>query len=328
MSDNIISILGTDIPVSESKISISDLSYNKDNPRVYSVLYGENSKIDQNQDIQQEIYKEMLNQPSVKNIKQDIQDYGGLLEPILIRHDTLEVIEGNSRLTVYKFLNNNNPHNEKWQTIPCRVVCKLTAEQQDAYLNYIHIKGKTDWSAYEKANFIYRRFDDGISISDLAKRFSETENEIKKRIDTIAMMIDNEDNRLSNYSYYDVLRRTKVIHDGMQDKPELKKTLLSEIKEKTKTFTAMHLRDKLPAILDNKKHTKKFIKDRNLDDTYKVAKKSNPDAKLRFAITKMKDVTKNEITRLEKTDIKKLIYTLKKIKKEHDRINDMIKEWE
>ena len=96
-----IPILGENIPTSEGRIPIEDLKYNEENPRIYSEL--EKSKLTQEEgDIQEAIYKIMLKQPSVKNIRQDIKKNGGINEPILITWEKKRVIEGNSRLTVYK----------------------------------------------------------------------------------------------------------------------------------------------------------------------------------------------------------------------------------
>lgn len=322
-----IAILGKNIQISEGRVNITDLLYNKDNPRVYSILYGENSKVEQNEDMQEGIYKVMLQQRSVKNIKQDIYDYGGLLDPILIRHDTMEVIEGNSRLTVYKFLNAKYPHDEKWQTMSCRIVSKLTDEQQDAYLNYIHIKGKTDWSPYEKANFIYRRNKKGVSISDLANRFSETENEIRKRIQSIDIMISNNDYKQTNFSYYnDVMVRTSNVYQKILNDPKFKNLLLKKIKDES-IGKALPLRDKLRKIVDNPRQLKKFCNETTtLDEAYESVKTSDPDAKLSVAIKKIQDITKSELNNLEQSDLTKIEYRIKKISKEIERIKKMIEQ--
>lgn len=325
MSDEMsISILGIDIPVREGKENIQDLLYNEDNPRVYSLLHDDSTEGNISQE---DIYDVMLDQPSVKKIKQTIYDNKGLIDPILIRWDKKVVIEGNSRLTVFKFWNNKEPHNEKWETIPCRIVDKLTPEQQDWYLSETHIKGKTPWSAYEKANPIYMRSKQGLSFDDIKKRFNiKSDVEIQKRINTIQMMKDNDDTKLDNFSYYDVIERTGNIKKSIETNSELKKVLFEQIKNDDKDFTATHIREKLPTILKSQKHTKKFIGCRNLDEAYEAARTNNPDAKLRLAITKMKDVTKDEIKRLEAADRNKLELTLKNLKREYDRLDDMVKE--
>lgn len=327
MSDDMsITILGADIPVREEKIPINKLCYNKNNPRVFSLLHGNNAVSDIPKT---DIYDVMLSQPSVTKIKQEIYDNKGLINPILIRWDTQEVIEGNSRLTVYMYWNQREPHNEIWQKISCRVVDKLTEEQQDWYLSEVHIKGKTPWGAYEKAYPVHMRFQQGLSLDDIKKRFNiKSDVEVKKRINTIQMMKDNNDAKLDNFSYYDVIERTRNIKESIQSNPQLKELLLRQIKSNNKDFTAIHLRDKLPIILKSTRHTNKFIKSNNLDEAYEAAKTNNPDAKLRLAKEKMADVTKSEINKLEVAEINKLKLTLKNIKREYERIENMIKQCE
>ena len=74
----------------------------------------------------------------------------------MVRHDTMEVIEGNSRLAAYKKLYDaEEEERDQWEFILCQIVSSLTKEQLAAYLHQLHVKGKTNWTAYEKANFAY-----------------------------------------------------------------------------------------------------------------------------------------------------------------------------
>ena len=47
-------------------------------------------------------YERLLQEPSVKNLIPEIRRDGGLQDPITVRHDTWQVIEGNSRLAAYR----------------------------------------------------------------------------------------------------------------------------------------------------------------------------------------------------------------------------------
>ena len=85
----------------------------KDNPRVYACTHGEanfdNLMEEEKQDI---ILEKLLQEPSVKKLIPEVKRHGGLMEPILVRRDTMEVIEGNSRLAVYRQLHQKN---EGWR---------------------------------------------------------------------------------------------------------------------------------------------------------------------------------------------------------------------
>ena len=122
------------------------------------------------------------------------------MEPILVRHDTKEVIEGNSRLAVYRILDKKRQEGE-WDLIPCNIVSSLTDDQQAAFLNQIHVKGKTRWSRYEKANFAYVRKEQGWSMSKIANRcLVNPKQTIRTRVKTIEDMKDNGDAQQSHFS--------------------------------------------------------------------------------------------------------------------------------
>lgn len=209
------------------------------------------------------------------------------------------------------------------------IVDTLTEEQQDWYLSETHIKGKTPWSAYEKANAVYLRYKTGVGIDNIKKRFNiKSDVEIRKRINTIQMMKDNNDLTLENFSYYDVIERVSNIKESIQDNPKLKDLLFNKIKEKPSEFTAMHLRDKLPTILKSKKHKRKFIQNGDLDSAYEAAKTNNPDSKLRLAVEKMQDIEKKEVSNLDSANRNRLKLTLKKLKRQYERVEGIIKECE
>ncbi len=176
MSDTTITVFDKEISVTHEKISIYKLKYFEENPRVFSCIHGEDTPENEDE-LQTFIQDKMWEQPSVKNLVTDIEKHGGLLERILVRYDTRQVIEGNSRLAVFRKLHKKKP-DEKWAFIECDYVDTLTPTQQDAYLAQIHIKGKTEWSAYEKANFSYIRAKRGVPIEDIMRILSEGKNEI------------------------------------------------------------------------------------------------------------------------------------------------------
>ena len=230
MSDGEITILGERILFSTESWPIDSLKYLKDNPRVFSCIGGEKIPTDSDE-LQKLIEKEMLQQPSVKNLLPSIEAHGGLAEPILIRFDTKQVIEGNSRLACFRKLYSTTK-DEKWAKIQCKVVSKLTEEQQDAYLSLIHIKGKTPWEAYEKANFAYvRSKEKGLSDEEIALRTFETVSEIRKRIQVVDLMKKNNDKKKSHFSYYDVLVRTRGINELANYTPEIQRVLLAKNKK-------------------------------------------------------------------------------------------------
>lgn len=330
-----IKILENDIPVSCDDLDIHTLKFLPDNPRVFSCTHGEAgfSELDDNQQ-QEKIYEKLLKEPSVENLLPEIKRHGGLMEPILVRLDRMEVIEGNSRLAVYRKLHDEAPgtEKEKWQTIPCEIISSLSEEEQYAFLNQVHVKGKTTWSAYEKANFAFVRYDEGkMTIDEIAKIFGESKREIQKRIDVIKGMKRNEDVELSHFSYYDVITRNREISKAVKDDVKLRDVLHKRIKELGKQpsdeaeFTAQELRRKLPPILTKPKIRKRFMGGQeNLDDCYQDAKESNVREIVKRVLSRLKAVTKRDLSRLEPTEINALAPEARRLCQEAERVRKIV----
>ena len=324
-------ILGEDVDVKDDYININECRFLKDNPRVYTVTHGGPGFDDKLEEQQQEIiYKKLLEEPSVKNLEPDIKRHGGLMESILIRLDTMEVIEGNSRLAVYRKLYKDTG-NDDWELIPCDVVSSLTDEQQATLLNQIHVKGKTNWSAYEKANFAYVRKSRGWSYQDISKLFGESDGTIRRRIKAIEMMKENDDQNHQNFSYYEVLCNNKDIQRKMEEVDGYK-DLLSDIKqcaenEQPDYFSAQDLRKQLPVILKKPKILKQYVaKKVTLDEAFQRAKISRIEENVKQAHSLLEDVSKVKVQELEQSQFNAFKQDVRKLIRQTDRIKDMMNE--
>jgi hypothetical protein len=92
-----IPIKGKDYTVSIRHLRHDTLKFYPENPRVYSVLHdGADTAPSQNEI--QECLQEM---DHVRDLRDDIRENGGLIEPLYVKEATLEVVEGNSRLAAY-----------------------------------------------------------------------------------------------------------------------------------------------------------------------------------------------------------------------------------
>ena len=336
MAENEIKILGETINLSNDYLPTNELKFMKDNPRVYSCIHGEPDFENLLEEEQQErIFKNLKKEPSVKNLISEIERHGGLMEQILVRFDTKEVIEGNSRLAVYRILHERTK-NEDWEFIPCSIVSSLTEKQQIAFLNQIHVKGKTKWSAYEKANFAYVRREKGWTPRQIADLFGETETTIGTRIKVVETMMENNDPERSHFSYYDVLVRNKHISKEMNQNSDLRKVLFERIRSLGKVedegeanFTALELRKQLPVIIRKPKVLKKYIEGKvDLEVAYQSANISNVQQKILNAKKILEDVEKKDITVLTKNDLNALDQELRRLFRETNRIDKIIREAE
>ena len=226
-----ITLLGDKIEAADDFVEVEKLRFLKDNPRVYACTHGEeNFELLTAEEQRDRIFEKLLLEPSVKNLEPEIRRHGGLIEPILIRQDRMEVIEGNSRLAVYRKLRDNNADGE-WDLIPCIIISSLTDDQQFAFLNQVHVKGKTQWSAYEKANFAYVRKAQGWEVDRIAELFGEHVNTIRTRIRSIELMRDNQDTELLHFSHYDVLVRGQGVLKSLDERPELKTRVMEDLRK-------------------------------------------------------------------------------------------------
>ncbi len=330
MAENSIKILEATIKLNNDYLSIDKLKFMKDNPRVYSCIHDEPGFDNLHEEEQQEkIFENLKKEPSVRNLISEVERHGGLMEQILVRLDTMEVIEGNSRLAVYRILHKKTG-NEDWEFIPCNIVSSLTDKQQIAFLNQIHVKGKTKWSAYEKANFAYVRKEQKWILNDIADLFGESSGTINTRIKAIEMMRESNDRDRSHFSYYDVLYRY------IKPEGKLRNVLFERIKNlgnaddgEDLAFTAQDIRKKLPVIMLKPKVLKKYIEGSDdLDTAYQRAEVSNVQQKIRKAMAILEGIERKNITVLSKNDLNALDQSFGKLTKETKRIKGIIKQAE
>jgi len=332
-------VLKKEIHYSEDYKEIEGLKFFKDNPRVYSVVRGIPGFDSFTEEQKQEkIFEKLLDEPSVKNLRKEIERHGGLLEPIVVSMNTWEVIEGNSRLAAYRKLHDSQAEGE-WGLIPCKLIKKFEDDELAAYLSQIHIKGKTKWTAYEKYNFAYVRFTKstqngspkGKVYSQIADLFGESKQTIQHRIRVIKLMENRQDNIRGNLSYYDVLVRNPESLK-MTEKGELN-TLLEEIKrsgqneedEEKREFTAQEMRKALPNLIIKRKLLKQYEDGKiSFKEAAARAEVSECKQKIVRATSFLEDVSKRDVDNLTTNDFNAFTQSFEKLKKEFQRIAGII----
>jgi hypothetical protein len=235
-------VRGVEIPVQTVMLEQSKLLFYPENPRVYSVLR-EDGKVP----TQEEIRDRLQEMEHVKELIQDIKVNGGLIEPLIVRDGTLEVLEGNSRLAAYRFLSKADPL--KWGLVKCTV---LPADVQEALifalLGEYHIKGKKDWAPYEQAGFLYRRYKQhNADIDALSAEIGMSSIKVKHLIDTYEFMLAHGEVDVTRWSYYDEYLKSRKVSRARREFPDLDKVIVNKIKSQ-EIERAMDLRDQLPII--------------------------------------------------------------------------------
>lgn len=251
----ILRIRNQDIPVKTLWIEQSKLQFYIDNPRIYSVVRAGGKVPDQ-----EEIYTELTDQEHVRELKEDIKLNGGLMDPVIVKDGTFEVLEGNSRLAACRWLYNNDNNAPLWGKIKCTLLPKDIPEPLIfAILGQYHIRGKKDWVPYEQAGFLYRRFhfhkEDIPTVADeLGIKRAEAQHQIK----VFAFMVKHNEAKRDRWSYYDEYIKSSKIKKVRDLYPDFDKLIVSKIR-KGEIKRAVDVRDDLPDICDGPpKNLKRF----------------------------------------------------------------------
>ena len=319
-----IAIMGQDLPARHEQIAIDQIHFLPDNPRVYAAIREMPDFAGLTSDEKQlRIYERLLDEPSVKNLIPEIRRDGGLQDPIIVRHDTRQVIEGNSRLAAYRKLRDDTD-DDRWSYIRCLVVSTLTVDQQTRLLGQAHLHGRTEWSPYAKALFCFRWvIDEQQDISTLAELSGFSQAEIKKNVRIIKLMQKNDDNKLPNFSYYNVLVRTRAISSAIENNVPLRDKLLSQIK--TGDFTAQEMRGRLPTIVRKPRILRKYEKSEvTFEEAYDRAKISGAELKLKNILDRLDDIEMDDIAPLEHKELNAVKPVVRRIGQRLKRVSDMV----
>jgi hypothetical protein len=121
-------------------------------------------------------------------LRDSIEINQGAINPIWIcprRDGGHLVIEGNTRVLIYRELSQKYPRSDTWQSITANVLPEGIRESQVNFIRLeAHLRGVTEWDAYERARYLYILNErDGYSVTRLEQltrlRRSEIETEIR-----------------------------------------------------------------------------------------------------------------------------------------------------
>ena len=268
-----LTILGVDVATVTQFLPQQKLRFFADNPRVYSVVRANGKQASQD-----EIQQQLSELEHVRELREDIKRNGGLLEPLIVRGGTLEVLEGNSRLAAYRQLAAKDPIN--WGMVKCTVLPENVEDSLVfALLGQFHIKGKKDWAPYEQAGFLYRRFQNHkIPANVLSTELGLSTKLVNHLIETYQFMVDNDEVDTTRWSHYDEYLKSNKIRKARQLYPEMDALVVKYIKNGT-IDRAMDLRDQLPVVCDSATILKKFVAGKVLlQEAYERAVDSGVDS--------------------------------------------------
>ena len=266
-------IRGVDVPVRTTELPQADLRFYVDNPRIYSVVRG-----DDKEPSQEDIERKLLELEHVKELIHDIRRNDGLTDSVVVRAGGLEVLEGNSRLAAYRALAKIDP--VKWG----RMKCKLLPEDIDerlifALLGQYHIKGKKDWAPFEQAGFLYRRAAiHNIDAAQLAAEIGLSRHKVEHLIATHRFMLDYEETDTARWSYYDEYLKSRAIRKARYEYPGFDDLVVEKIKS-GEISRAVDVRNRLPVVCSVPRVLKKFAKETHgFEEAYEQAIDAGADS--------------------------------------------------
>lgn len=264
MSKSTIRVLGREIECESCSIDIGKLRYYGENPRISYLLSTHPGPIDQTV-----IEAKLLALDTTKELIGDIEQNRGLIEEIMVFGD--EVVEGNTRLAAYRRLRARFPEDPIWLTIPAKVLPDdLKQEELFFILGTLHLKGKTEWGAYEKAAYIHKMIKVlGKSPKDIAHQFRHSTNTVEAILNAYDAMstsflpslnLNGDDDEtqaaLRKYSYFEALFRQADLSKRAEDTPAFIEEFSSWVRDDVFPKAA-DVRE-LPKILKHKRATEIF----------------------------------------------------------------------
>lgn len=316
--------------VKETEMFQQEILFWSENPRVYSMLR-ENGNENPSQT---EIESLMRTTENVKELKVQIEQNGGLIEPltVVLRGDDYIVIEGNSRLAAYRILAEGNP--TKWGRVPVNVLPEtITDTELFIYVGTIHLVKKKDWTVFEQAAYVYRQKKlQNCPDSTLAKQVGLAPATVKKYISVYEFMVASNDTIQSHWNFYEQYVTDKSIKKYRDTYPQMDDVFVAKIKS-GEIPRARDIRDKLSPIAQATDRTSKRIMQdviegrADIDEAYTRFEATGRSGNNYVAIKKFRTLmTSDEFKtslRAEAVGNNNILFELKKIKKEIDR---MVKE--
>ena len=314
-------IRGEEIPVVTKMMEQGQLRFFVDNPRVYSVLRSGGKDPSQ-----EEIQERLQKLEHVRELREDIKANKGLLEPLIVKSGTLEVLEGNSRLAAYRALVAKEPF--KWNLVKCTLLpADISESLIFGLLGQYHLKGKKDWAPYEQAGFLYRRFHNhNANPQVLAREIGLSVREVNRLIEVYGFMIEHGENDVDRWSYYDEYLRSNKIRKARAQHPELDSLIVKKIQSK-EIAKAVDVRDQLPTICTSSRVLNKFVNQTiSFNKAYNSALSSGGENVNLNQIKKFREtICKPETeTRLLESDMKAQKAAVYELRKIGDRIKHLL----
>jgi hypothetical protein len=214
-------------------------------------------------------------QTSYSSLYESIKTSKGIIHPIIVNHEKngkYTVIEGNTRVQIYKDLKENNAEGN-WDTIPSIVYENLEDNRIHAIRLQSHLVGPREWDPYSKAKYLnYLSNIENLPMNQLVSFCGGKSSEINKLIRAFQdmekyyrpILSDDDEFDQRDFSKFVELQNYSVKEAIISSKYSIED--FAKWVVKGNVDSAINVR-KLPSILKNTQATETFIKT-NIKDAY------------------------------------------------------------
>ena len=140
------------------KLPIECLELDKKNPRVAQIMTRFPNPTSEQISLALGVGQtSATNGTSYVSLRESIKTNRGVFNPIIVNKKSdgnYVVIEGNTRLAIYREFLSQTQNAEQWKTIPCLVYDNMTEQEIDAIRLQAHLVGPRDWEPYAKAKYL------------------------------------------------------------------------------------------------------------------------------------------------------------------------------
>tara|TARA_B100001989_G_scaffold243941_1_gene212156 strand:+ start:3495 stop:4709 length:1215 start_codon:yes stop_codon:yes gene_type:complete len=253
-----------EIEMEEGLVSIDDLHFWIDNPRVYSKVQNKVNNITSMSHSEEKefIYETLIKTKDLDKVKKNIKGDGAINDPLYVARDITGetdryiVYEGNSRLAVAMLFSRTNEKGVKpWNELKVKKLPDGTSQESiRKIVGAFHMQGKNPWPPFELGGFIYRAVEEEImhgmpktkAIEKVSEEFGESVPSVKKHHTVMHFMKDmspsTQEEQISYWTNFFIGMSTKTLktfnyklpidHEKTKDINNPKEDMLNEAVKK------------------------------------------------------------------------------------------------
>ena len=174
--------------VTDNKLDIDQVFFDPENPRISQYLDSGTGTTPNPEHI---AYLLQPDDAKFLELKSAIKTSRGITNRIIVQsvEDGYKVIEGNTRLAIYKTFAEEYPNEETWKRIPAVVYDTIDQTEVHKIRLQAHLVGARSWSPYARAKYLYLLSEEGhIPPQDLVDYVGGNKNKVLRNIAAYKLM--------------------------------------------------------------------------------------------------------------------------------------------